>query len=68
MRRVPVTVLCTSNVVLRKMREMYENLRVWEAPVSATSVAKATIVGALGKSTASILDTHDKILEASNLV
>ena len=39
-----------------------------EPPVSATSVAKAAVAGALGKSTASVLDTYDKIMEASSLV
>lgn len=38
-----------------------------EPPVSATTVAKAAIAGALGKSS-SVLDTYDKIVEASKLV
>jgi len=39
-----------------------------EPPVSASSVAKAAVAGALGKSSVAILDTYDKIIEASKLV
>lgn len=39
-----------------------------EPPVSATSVAKAAIAGALGKLSMPVLDTHDKIADAAKLV
>ena len=39
-----------------------------EPPVSATCVAKAAVAGALGKSSVAVLDTYDKIVEASKLV
>lgn len=39
-----------------------------EPPVSSTSVAKAVVAGALGKSSAPTLDTYDKIMEASKLI
>uniref|UniRef100_A0A7S3LFR6 NAD(P)-binding domain-containing protein n=1 Tax=Amphora coffeiformis TaxID=265554 RepID=A0A7S3LFR6_9STRA len=39
-----------------------------EPPVSASSVAKAAVAGALGKSSVAVLDTYDKIIEASKLV
>lgn len=41
-----------------------------EPPVAASSVAKAAVAGALGKlsSSTTVLDTHDKIVDASKLV
>jgi nucleoside-diphosphate-sugar epimerase len=39
-----------------------------EPPVSATSVANACVASALGKSSVSVLDTYDKIMEASKLL
>lgn len=39
-----------------------------EPPVSASSVAKAAVAGALGKSTVSVIDTYDKIVDASKLI
>ena len=39
-----------------------------EPPVSVESVAKAAAAGALGLTTTSVLDTYDKIQEASKLL